>query len=63
MGRAKVLARGGHTRRSAWFLDLASVLDLERRLPVSQLGIGDFLDLLAGDDRPWKDSVPDAFPS
>jgi hypothetical protein len=36
-------------RRSAHFLDLPSMLDLECRLPVSQLGIRDLLDLLAAD--------------
>ena len=44
-------------RRSAYFLDLPSMLDLECRLPVSQLGIRDLLDLLAGDARPFSNLV------
>jgi hypothetical protein len=44
-------------RRSAYFLDLPSMLDLECRLPVSQLGIRDLLDLLAADARPFLDLV------
>jgi hypothetical protein len=38
-------------RRSAYFLDLPSMLDMECRLSVSQLGIQDLLDLLAADAR------------
>lgn len=44
-------------RRSAYFLDLPSMLDLECRLPVSQLGIRDLLGLLAADARPFPDLV------
>lgn len=39
-------------RRSNYFLDLESMLDLERSLPVSTLGIQNLLRLLAVDDRP-----------
>jgi hypothetical protein len=39
-------------RRSAYFLDLPSMLDLERTLPVSLLRIQDLLDLLAAGDHP-----------
>jgi hypothetical protein len=44
-------------RRSTYFLDLPSMLDLECRLPVSQLGIRDLLDLLAADARPFSNLV------
>jgi hypothetical protein len=44
-------------RRSAYFLDLRAMLDLECRLSVSQLGIGDLLDLLAADARPISNLV------
>ena len=44
-------------RRSAYFLDLPSMLDLECRLPLSQLGIRDLLDLLAADARPISNLV------
>lgn len=39
-------------RRSAYFLDLPAMLDLERTLPVSLLRIHDLLGLLTADDRP-----------
>jgi hypothetical protein len=39
-------------RRSAYFLDLESMLDLGRTLPVSHLRIDGLLDLLAAGDRP-----------
>lgn len=41
-------------RRSAYFLDLPSMLDLQCSLAVSQLGIRDLLDLLATDARPFS---------
>lgn len=42
-------------RRSAYFLDLASMLDLECSLPVRQLGIHDLLDFLTAEPRPILD--------
>ena len=39
-------------RRSACFLDLPSMLDLERALPVAPLRIQDLLGLIVADDRP-----------
>ena len=44
-------------RRSAYFLDFRALLDLECRLPVSQLGIRDLLDLLAADALPFSNLV------
>jgi hypothetical protein len=44
-------------RRSAYFLDLPLMLDLECRLPVAQLGIRDLLDLLAADARRFSTLV------
>jgi hypothetical protein len=42
----------GWLRRSAYFLDVPSLLDLERPLPVSVLRVHELLELVAGDDRP-----------